>query len=368
MLYYLQGTLYEKGAIISQSILAIVLLMSVINALKVNAQGGLCRYMKGLNVLLIMFTVYGVLSMISTPTIAIVGRTMRSFNYLKTIYISLLPIYSFYYYTQKGKLDNKSLKVWVILFFILAIGRYYAEQTTRLMNSYRDETTNNTGYTILSLIPLIVYWREKPTLQYILLGVAMIFILMAMKRGAILVGALCVIWFLYQSFKNANRKAKIWVFVLTALVIVAGIYAVQYMLENSAYFVSRLEQTKGGDSSNRDRIYGSLWNYYINKTTVLQFLFGQGADATIGVAGNYAHNDWLEILINNGLLGAIVYFVYWIRFYKEWRSSKDDSVVYMVLGLTLLIYFMSTLFSMSYGDMSIYATCGLGYALGMKES
>lgn len=364
-MYYQQGTLYEGASIISQSILVIVLLMSIINAFKVMAPGGLCGYLKGLNVLLAMFTVYGVISMMSMPTIQNRYSTTQSFNYLKTIYISLLPIYSFYYYTQKGKLDEKNLKVWVILFFMLAIVRYYTEQATRLMEIYGDETTNNSGYTILSLIPLIVYWREKSTFQYILLGVAMVFILMAMKRGAILIGALCVVWFLYQSFKNANRKAKIWVFVLTALVIVAGIYAVQYMLENSAYFVSRLEQTKEGNSSNRDIIFSSFWNYYLNETSVWQFLFGQGADASLKVFGAYAHNDWLEILINNGLIGAIIYLVYWIRFYKEWRNSKGNSVVFMVFGLTLLIYFVSTLFSMSYNGMSTYATCGFGYALGI---
>lgn len=367
-LYYLQGTLYEVGSLFSKSILVIVLLMSVINALKINIQGGLCGYLKGLNMLLVMFTVYGVISILITPTIQFGHRHTQSFNYLKAIYISLLPIYSFYYYTQKGKLDDKSLKVWVLLFFILAMGRYYAEQTLRLVNTYGDETTNNSGYTILSLIPLIVYWREKSTFQYILLGVAMVFILMAMKRGAILIGALCVVWFLYQSFKNANRRTKIWVFILTVLVIAAGIYAVQYMLENSAYFVSRLEATREGNSSGRDSMFGSLWNFYTNETTVFQFIFGQGADATIAIVGNYAHNDWLEILINNGLIGAIIYLVYWIRFYKEWRNSNDNSIVFMVLGLTLLIYFMSTLFSMSYNSMSTYATCGLGYALGMKES
>lgn len=368
MLYYLQGTLYESGSLISQGILSIVLLMSVINVIKVIAQRGLCGYLKGLNVLLIMFTVYGVISMVFTPTIyGSGGYTTNSFNYLKVIYLSLLPIYSFYYYAQKGKLDEKNLKVWVILFFMLAIVRYYTEQATRLMEIYGDETTNNSGYTILSLIPLIVYWREKPTLQYILLAVAMVFILMAMKRGAILIGALCVIWFLYQSFKNSNRKTKIWVFVLTVLVIAAGIYAVQYMLESSAYFVSRLEQTKDGNSSNRDVIYNSFWNYYLNETSVLQSLFGQGADASLKVFGAYAHNDWLEILINNGLIGAIIYLVYWIRFYKEWRNSKGNSVVFMVFGLTLLIYFVSTLFSMSYNGMSTYATCGFGYALGIKN-
>lgn len=369
LFYFMQGALYESGSIISQVILVVVLSVSVLNCIKVNFQGGLCDYFKGLNLFLAMFTVYGVASMIISPTVSNNhGYIVPSFYYLKNIYISLLPIYSFYYYTINNKIDNQSMKVWMLLFFVVATITYYHELNSRLVRSAVEESTNNSGYTFLSLIPLIVIWKEKPILQYAFLIFVMIMILWAMKRGAILIGALSIVWFMYKSFKSASKWTKIVVLLLSIAIIFISIYAVLYMFENSAYFNTRWQQTKDGDTSNRDILYGSAWNYFWEKATFLQFIFGQGADATLWVMGNYAHNDWFEILIDNGLLGAMIYIVYWILFYREWKSSKYiNDEIYIVLGLTLLIYFVITLFSMSFGSMPIFATCGLGYALGCKK-
>lgn len=368
MLYFLQGSLYNSGGLFSQSILAILLIISVVNTLKVNTHSEVKGYLKGLNALLIMFTVYGLISIISGREISKGGDIRENYIYLKSIYISLLPIYSLYYYTIKGELEKENLKKWILIFFILSTVGYFYEMNVRLAYSLGEESTVNAGYTMLSLMPLIVLWKDKPYLQYILLGFIMILTLMSMKRGAIIVGAICIMWFLLKSIKYASKRTKAKLYVLTALVSIAGIYAVQYLLENSSLFIQRIEQTEARNSSGRDFLYNTLWNSFINQDSISNFFFGRGADATILIAGNYAHNDWLEILTNNGLIGAIIYLFYWISFYKEWRMSKDNNDLYMILGMLLLIYFIATLFSMSYNNVSIYAACGLGYALGCKHS
>lgn len=367
MLYYCQGVLYEEGSVLSKSILVLVLFFSVINAFKVNMRGQLNDYLKTLNVMLVMFTIYGFFSILYHKEIQAGFTTVQNTLYLKSIYISLLPVYSFYHFTVRGIIDLRTIKKWVIIFFIFAIIRYCFDLYDTILQLGTEEVTNNSGYAILSLIPLIVFWHDKPTFQYILLGVAVVLLLFSMKRGAILIGVLCVLWFSYKSLRYSKGKTKVWVYILTALVVIIGIYYVRNMLENSAYFTSRLIETKEGKLSGRDEIYKTLWNSFLHKTTLLQFFFGKGADATIGIVGNYAHNDWLEILINNGLLGGIIYLVYWKSFYIEWRRSENNYEIYILLGLTLLVYFMSTLFSMSYSSMTFYATCGLGYALGTQH-
>lgn len=172
-------------------------------------------------------------------------------------------------------------------------------------------------------------------------------------------------WFMFQSMKNASRKQKIWVFILSVVLIVVGFYMVSDMLQNSEYFNQRLEDTIEGNSSGRDRLYGVFWRHFTQESNPLLFLFGNGANATLTISSNYAHNDWLEIAINQGLLGLVIYVVYWIKFYKTWKKSKFDSQIYLALGLILFIYFMRTIFSMSYTAMPIYATLCLGYCMGM---
>ena len=171
------------------------------------------------------------------------------------------------------------------------------------------------------------------------------------------------LWFFYQTLKSAPRKTRYKIVLLSAAIIVATSFYVGNMLETSEYFQYRIEQTQEGSTSGRDVIFSKLSSYFFNETSAWQFYFGSGANHTVAVAGNYAHNDWLELAVNQGFLGVTVYLIYWICMYKTWRKSKSNSVIYSSLGALCIIFFLSTFFSMSYGSMSIYATLCLGYCL-----
>ena len=119
-----------------------------------------------------------------------------------------------------------------------------------------------------------------------------------------------------------------------------------------------------GNSSGRDTLYARLWNYYRQETTLGQFFFGNGAMSTVRLVGNYAHNDWLELLICQGLLGAGIYALYFMTLFMQFLSfRRKDSVCYNILGMLLLIMFVSSVFSMSYNSLSLSVTICLGYCL-----
>ena len=96
---------------------------------------------------------------------------------------------------------------------------------------------------------------------------------------------------------------------------------------------------------------------------IFQVLFGIGADGTLIVADNYAHNDWLEILTNQGAVGVLIFGVYWFRLIGEWRKSKGMHDAYMAITLFIIIFFMKTLFSMSYNTIPYYSSIILGFYL-----
>ena len=164
-------------------------------------------YMKGLVVLVFMFTLYGIILIMSGKTIMFMRTraVVKNYNYIKSIYISLLPIFSFYVFTRKGKLTKDVIQKWTLLFFITAILQFFQNQREFLMMAGEDteEFTNNFGYIFLSIIPLFAFWEHKRIVQYIGLGLSMAFIILGMKRGAIVIGALSIMWFMFQSMKNA---------------------------------------------------------------------------------------------------------------------------------------------------------------------
>ena len=191
---------------------------------------------------------------------------------------------------------------------------------------------------------------------------------MGMKRGAILIAGISLPFFLYSTFKNSSRKLKFQIGFFSISLIVAIYIVIQYYLDTSEYFNYRLQSTLSGESSGRNIIYTTLLTQFLNDTTPLQFFFGRGACATLKYFGQYAHNDWLEIAINQGVLGIAVYITYFYCFIKTWRFSfSRRSIQYSVVGLILLICLIKSFFSMSYEDMGFYMTCTLGYSLAYSE-
>ena len=327
-------------------------------------------YIKGLNLLVLMFSIYGFYLILINPSTvyySMSGMSMASYNYIKSIYLSILPIYAFYYFSLKGYMTAERLRWWAVVFCISCVLSYYIymqQALEQLMErgSSRKEITNNVGYIFLSLIPIWVIFRKKPLLQYAGLAFCMAFILMGMKRGAILIGGVVVLYLIWQIIKNARGKQRVIVTFLTAVLAVAGVYLVIDMMTSSDYFLQRLEATKEGNSSGRDSFYSFFWTYFTEKADTIQYLFGRGANGTLEIYYNYAHNDWLEIAINQGLFGIIIYIIYWKKFYSTWRQSTNIEAK-TILALVGIIYFAQTLFSMSYGDMTYVSTSVLGYAL-----
>ena len=372
VLYYFQGVLYPTGGAISTGLLGINLLVSIYCAIKIWQMPNHPPYIKGLNILVLMFSIYGFYFILMNPSTVYYRMSeisMASYNYIKAIYLSILPIYAFYYFSLKGYLTAERLRWWAVVFCISCVVSYfiYMQRALERLLSSAEEITNNAGYLFLSLIPTWVLFRKKPLLQYAGLAFCMAFILMGMKRGAILIGGVVVLYLIWQIIKNARGKQRVIVILLTAVLAVVGVYFVIDMMTSSDYFMQRLEATKEGNSSGRDSLYSFFWTYFTEKADAIQYLFGRGANGTLEIYYNYAHNDWLEIAVNQGLLGIIVYAVYWKQFYSTWRQSTyiEAKTIIAIIGI---IYFAKTLFSMSYGDMTYVCTSVLGYALATDKN
>ena len=370
VLYYLQGIAYPEGGMISIGLLAINLLVSMVCAVKVMRMPGKPVYFKGLNILVGLFTIYG-LAYIAFNPVSIYyqqpGISVKSYNYLKSIYLSLLPIYPFYYYTKKGYLSEERLKLFGGVFLLSIVLSYFNEQQKALeklieIGSHAEETTNNAGYLFLSFIPLLTLYRKKPLLQFAALSLVMVFIVMGMKRGAIAIGAVTFVYFLFQAIKNSKREKKVILIFLSFVLCLLVVYFFIYQMKSDDYIMQRIEETLEGNSSGRDSLYSFFWNYFVHDASFIHFLLGRGANGTLEIYYNYAHNDWLEIAVNQGLLGVIIYFVYWKNMYATWKNATNVDAK-AIIAMAIIVYFAKTLFSMSYGDMTYVFTSVLGYAL-----
>lgn len=371
--YSMQGTIIPTGGtIFSQLILLIAMLIGLYYTAKTMQMKGKPIYFKGLNILFLTLVVYGVILLLSDHHYVIkaklIDNEVSKFSYLKSLFLSLPNIYTFYYFSRKKLLTESHLRKWVIVFFGIAIFRFFDYQLTTLQalllsGNDVEETTNNMGYLFVALIPAIALFRDNVRLQYCILIICMTFVMMAMKRGAIIVGVVSLVYFLYFNYRYNNKVSNRKVVFFSILIIVAAYIITEHMMETSDYFMSRIAQTKEGNSSGRNEIYEYFWNHFKNEMDTIRFLFGNGANATLDIGVNYAHNDWLELAINQGVLGLVIYAIYWLCFWKTIRSIKYNKTAKLVLSLTFISFFIKTLFSMSYTEYSIYSCTVFGYYL-----
>lgn len=363
--YLLQGTLYESSSLLSQGILVMILLMSLKSFWRILLSIKKPYVIKGFSILMVMYIVYGLLLILFD------GRYTQGISfhpatttYLKGYLISILPVFVCYDYAEKGYLNRRMLAWWVSAFVIVSIAGYFREQRERLIDMFEGaETTNNSGYTFLSLIPVMLIFVDKPLLRYFGVALCSIFVLMSMKRGAILILVLVLVVFILNEMKQSKGHAK---FITIALLLIFSfflIHFVQDVLLNSIYFNQRIEETVEGNTSGRNELYSKFIDAFFNDAGAFQILFGRGADGTLKVASNYAHSDWLEILTNQGLLGFFVFCYFWISYIRTINDKQycDDSR--FVLFLVFIILSIKTFFSMSIGGMTIYVCSILGYAL-----
>lgn len=372
-MYNVQGIIYPEGGVISVFFLLFCFFVSFYYLIRLIQEEKFPYYLKGLLRLFVLLTVYGLIMMLSGEKYYIFGNEVSNFIYLKIHLMSILPIFPLYYFTIRGQLRLEIIQKWLLIFCVVIIltmiKQFIAVQNMLFeQGSVAQEGNMNVGYLFLALMPA-VYLFKKTSVRFLVAIFCLIFVMAAMKRGAILIGAFCLTLFIITSLKKSNQSTKLVTLFLTIVLLGIIVWYFEYKMATSDYFLMRLEKTvSGDDTSGRDTIFSTLWNHFLDNNILYQ-LIGEGANATLKVAGIYAHNDWLEILTNQGLLGIFLYLLYWLNFTQSIHLEKRNrnSLSVNILKMSFLILFMKTFFSMAVSDMSIYANCFIAFALGYRK-
>lgn len=323
-------------------------------------------YFGAVRILIIWFSIYGLIAIVVGGEVYTQHGSLSSGSYLIGILRSFLPMYAFYYFTKRGYLNESTMKFWFFVLFFVFVYFNVLFSAIKMLEASNGGFTNNLGYLFVSLIPFVYFFKNR-FIQIGLLFAIMVFIVLAMKRGAILIGTIASMLYVYWTLKNS--KPIQWVSAIIVFMGV-GIVAAHYLeifYADNAYFQMRIEATMEGDSSNRDLISSSLLNWYVNKANIFEQLFGAGADATLSIYGLFAHNDWLEILIDQGIIGVMLYLWYWFLFYKNNKRYPKDSFEYMILTTILVSCFSRCFFSMSYNVIPVSTSLLMGYCLAQNN-
>lgn len=363
VLYYLQGTLYT-AAVINKILQLIMFIWFIVIFYFVTQDSNKPKLLRATSALFAMYLIYGAIHILFGRNLNI-GYQVQSYFYLQKASNSLLPIFLFYYYTRKGYVSEKRMRIYFLVFLITSIVLYLRERTHMYDIATANQTgvTNNAVYGILALIPMVYYFYKKPLIQYILLAVLLFFVVMGAKRGAILAGGICMLYFVLVSFRS-NRK-KIYAFFLSALFVVLAFYYIEYTFRTNDYLAYRYEQTLDGNSSNRDIIYEFVWRAFWSESSVFSLLLGHGADATLSILGNFAHQDWLEIAFNNGIVGVYLFAMFFVGYIIDIKKVKHSLTSwYLHAFVTVFIIGLAkSFFSAFISQIDLCMSLVIGYTL-----
>lgn len=363
VLYEMHGFLYPKTSMLNKLLAFFIIAIGVVHFFKVlssRKSERLHPFFKAFNTFAIFLSIYGIFNIITGGATPLVTSEV----FLKNILLSFLPLYSFFYFSQKGEINSTWIKYAFLVLCLLAFVQFTQNRIEELAEAAveRVNITNNKGYAFLALMPFLVFWKDRRTIQFVLLLFLTAYILMAMKRGAIVIGAFCSTYFIFQSFKNSSSKERFILFVLVgAFVFLLFDLWGDYMSSNT-YFQSRLESTLEGDTNGRNDIYSSLYNHFTLDANLFNYFLGFGPDSTIAYYGHYAHQDWIELLLNCGLIGVFMYGLFYIQSFKTVRLFDNDSARICFM-MSLFILFGKSMFSMGYQSIGIYQGLSIGYSL-----
>lgn len=363
-IYLLQGTLYAEGSLISRSILLLLILVSLYHVIIILQDKKAPQIFKFLFALIVLYTIHGTFSFLEGGVTAGMSNQSIAVDFLQSFYISVLPIFSFYYYAKRGLLSVNSLRSWTIVFVLVAISLFYKIQKDALEKTITgfDDVTNNAGYVITALIPCVFVFK-KQWMQYVLLAFCIIFAMYSMKRGAIITGGVAILLYIYtrtRYIKSGNR------FLFLATTVLLGVFVFNYLQETifqNSYFQYRIETTLEGRASGREELVPACLNYYFNNENIIQQIFGLGANGTLSIVGNGAHNDWVELLVNQGLIGFVIFLLFWLSFYRKIKDESLSQLSRDALTLVFVICFLRTFYSQSINDISIFLSSIIGLAL-----
>ena len=366
VIYYAQGSLYAQGSIIAKASLALVLVISGFYCIKTLLDR------KKKNFFYKAWTALLLLNIVGFVFTANFGES-HHVSMLKGILVTSLSFYPFYYFAQRGLLKSKHLLIFFLVMIPITILQYFFNANQILLERLSDSTelVNNIAYSFVALIPFVFLFKEKKVYSIASMALLMFFIIQGGKRGALIAGVIGLLFFIYYQLKTIDKRHRYRSYLLVLIGVLGLGYFAYDVFQNNEFLIARMQKLgEAGGSSGRDIIYMNLFNAWFNSDSLFHLLFGYGFAASLYLSGtgNFAHNDWLELLSNFGLLGALIYALLFYAAIKYIRNKSWDIDKRLLLLTIVSIWFFSTLVSMSYTSMNGYIqSVFLAYLIGSNS-
>lgn len=247
-------------------------------------------------------------------------------------YLMVIVTFSTYYFIRRLS-DNLNSKKIIWGFTIVAILVMFRYLSMYSVASAFSMVRNNAAYCAIVFIPFILCLRN----QILALGLSFLvltIVAISAKRGGTVCALLCIFVYLCIWLWTTPKKNTLLVVSMIVGVCIGTVFVYDFLSENGADIIERLNNVESEGDNGRLIIIRTSLNLFLN-SNALSMMFGHGynsviMDSRLSVS---AHNDFVELLYDFGMIGLCFYLMFLIQLlrfgYKEVKLKDSYAPAYM---------------------------------------
>ncbi len=361
VLYNAQGVFYPVGTFISQLCLFLIILISSYYLIKNWASK---EKKKNFLIAWTLLLIVNVLGFIITANF-----DHNHVSMFKNTLICSLTFYPFFYYGRHDFIKANHFLWFLYSMLLVTVLQFYSTTASLMEEQNRENVVNNVAYMFVLLIPFVFLIRKNKLLSIATLGIISLFIILGNKRGALITAAVGVIFYAFYQLRTVEKHNRVKGYTLFFIFFTVLGYFIYQFFESNEFLINRMIQLSEGNTSYRTANYTAIINTWVNSGNFLNIFFGFGFASSIQITGiHFAHNDWLELLSNFGLLGVFVYLLIFVSALSYLRRNRWEINKKILLLTILAMWFMTSLYSMWYTSLGASLNVMLlGYLFGSKK-
>lgn len=226
-------------------------------------------------------------------------------------------------------------------YYILAfIGGFYF-LATRIGASHQS----NTIYLCFLTLPWLMFLSNKKTMLTVVF-IFTILALLSMKRSVML--AMVLMWGFYFLYGMKSKRSKLFTIVLS-LVLLVGLYVVYDKVDDMSggLLTERVNKEETDTGKSREAIW-TITISMIQQSSPVELAKGHGhygvrRDSWLEIS---AHNDFLEVIYDYGLIILVLYLCLWVYVIRRgYKLYKSRSLLFLPYAATLSIFIVLSMVS-----------------------
>lgn len=195
---------------------------------------------------------------------------------------------------------------WAFLLFLVLTWQIAFKTQARMLDLPDTPFAIDASYLMLAVYPWILVWKRKLT-SFLVTPVLIVSVLASIKRGAIISLVAVLASSVFAAYLTRSRQRTCASFMKTIILIACCAVAVTVAFQYYGDLILRRFSPEAG-LSNREDIYAKAIEQ-IYCASLSEMAFGRGALSTLRLEGWYAHNDWLQLVLDYGFVIAFLYLL-----------------------------------------------------------